>query len=104
MVKIKAPDFGEGLTDGILIEWRKKEGDTVKNGETLCDVETAKATTEILSSCNGKVKELLVKPKSLIKSGDVVCTIDSEEESDSGSVFSPKSEQDEDLDSLFDKL
>lgn len=115
MTEIKVPDFGEGLTEGILMVWKKQEGDSVKKGEPLCDVETAKATTEIISSCDGKISKIYKPVKSVLETGEVLCSIkendtateshrDGEEKNDS-SVFSPPTENDDtDFRGIIDQI
>ena len=40
------PKLGLNMTEGLLVEWLKKEGDPVKKGDLLFSVETDKITTE----------------------------------------------------------
>ena len=45
-LKIVMPKLGLTMTEGTLIEWTKKEGDSVKAGEVLFILETEKVTYE----------------------------------------------------------
>ena len=45
--KVIIPDFGTSVEEVRLVRWLKKEGDTVKKGDALCELETDKATTEL---------------------------------------------------------
>jgi pyruvate dehydrogenase E2 component (dihydrolipoamide acetyltransferase) len=45
---------------GTLVKWRKKEGDTVKSGDVLCEVETDKATMDYESSSEGVLLKVLL--------------------------------------------
>jgi pyruvate dehydrogenase E2 component (dihydrolipoamide acetyltransferase) len=47
---IEMPKLSDTMTVGTLVKWLKKEGDTVKSGDMLAEVETDKATME-LESC-----------------------------------------------------
>ena len=47
--EFKFPDIGEGLTEGEIVRWLVKEGDEIKEGQPLVEVETDKALAEIPS-------------------------------------------------------
>ena len=49
MYDFKFTDIGEGLHEGQILKWFFKVGDTVKEGDTLCVVETDKVNAEIPS-------------------------------------------------------
>ncbi|NUM33170.1 MAG: 2-oxo acid dehydrogenase subunit E2 [Candidatus Brocadiae bacterium] len=49
------------MQNGKIIRWHKKEGDTISNGQTLCEVETDKATMEYESPVDGTLLKILVK-------------------------------------------
>jgi pyruvate dehydrogenase E2 component (dihydrolipoamide acetyltransferase) len=50
---IKMPKLSDTMTEGVVAEWHKKVGDTVKSGELLADIETDKATMEFESFQEG---------------------------------------------------
>ncbi|MBC5767275.1 dihydrolipoamide acetyltransferase family protein [Ramlibacter albus] len=66
---IKMPDIGEGIAEVELVEWRVKEGDTVKEDQVLADVMTDKATVEIPSPVAGKVMSLGAQPGTMMAVG-----------------------------------
>ena len=47
MIQVLLPQFGMGMTDGTVLTWHKSVGDRVRQGESLCDVETAKAVVSV---------------------------------------------------------
>jgi len=53
--EFKFPDIGEGLTEGEIVRWLVKEGDEVKEGQPLVEVETDKALAEIPSPRTGTI-------------------------------------------------
>lgn len=75
MVDFKFPDVGEGITEGQIIKWHVKEGDTVKEDDTLLEVETDKAVVEIPSPTSGKVTKIKYSEGDTINVGDVICVI-----------------------------
>jgi pyruvate dehydrogenase E2 component (dihydrolipoamide acetyltransferase) len=64
---IKLPELGEGVTEGELVKWLVKIGDTVKPDQTVAEIMTDKATVEVPTPHAGVIKELLFKPGQIIK-------------------------------------
>ncbi|MEW2510335.1 dihydrolipoamide acetyltransferase family protein [Streptomyces sp. NPDC046870] len=56
--EFKMPDVGEGLTEAEILKWYVKPGDTVTDGQVVCEVETAKAAVELPIPYDGVVREL----------------------------------------------
>jgi 2-oxoglutarate dehydrogenase E2 component (dihydrolipoamide succinyltransferase) len=54
-IDVKIPAIGESITEGTLVRWLKKDGDLVREGEPLLELETDKATGEIPSPAGGKL-------------------------------------------------
>jgi 2-oxoglutarate dehydrogenase E2 component (dihydrolipoamide succinyltransferase) len=52
-VDIRVPSVGESITEGTLSRWFKKDGETIHADEPLFELETEKATTEIVSPTSG---------------------------------------------------
>ncbi len=72
------PSFGTSDEDVRLVKWLKAEGDTVKKGEALCELETDKATTELESFFDGVLLKQLVEADSEIEIGTVIAHIGDE--------------------------
>jgi pyruvate dehydrogenase E2 component (dihydrolipoamide acetyltransferase) len=70
--EFKFPDIGEGLTEGEIVRWLVKEGDEVKEGQPLVEVETDKALAEIPSPRTGVILKILTKEKEIVKVGQVI--------------------------------
>ena len=66
---IKLPDVGEGVAEAELVEWMVKEGANVREDEVLAAVMTDKATVEIPSPVEGKIKWLGGKPGDVLAVG-----------------------------------
>lgn len=73
---VKLPELGEGVTEGELVKWTVKPGDTVKPDQTVAEIMTDKATVEVPSPVAGVVKELKFKPGQIIKVESVILTLD----------------------------
>jgi len=68
------PDIGEGLQEAELIKWLVREGDTVEEQQSLAEVETDKALTEIPSPKAGTIKTLHAKDGDTMKVGEPFVT------------------------------
>jgi pyruvate dehydrogenase E2 component (dihydrolipoamide acetyltransferase) len=73
---IKLPELGEGVTEGELVKWLVKPGDSVKADQTIAEIMTDKATVEVPSPIAGVVKELKFKPGQVVKVESVLLTLD----------------------------
>ncbi len=73
---IKLPELGEGVTEGELVKWTVKIGDSVKADQTVAEIMTDKATVEVPTPVAGVVKELKFKPGQIIKVESVLLTLD----------------------------
>ncbi|MFJ4687751.1 dihydrolipoamide acetyltransferase family protein [Streptomyces sp. NPDC088789] len=56
--EFKMPDVGEGLTEAEILKWFVRPGDTVTDGQVVCEVETAKAAVELPIPYDGVVTDL----------------------------------------------
>jgi len=73
--EFKFPDIGEGLTEGEIVRWLVKEGDEIKEGQPLVEVETDKALAEIPSPRTGVILRIMAKEKEVVKVGQVIVVI-----------------------------
>ena len=71
----KFPDVGEGITEGEIVKWHIKVGDTVKEDQTIAEVETDKAVVQIPSPTSGKIIKVLAKEGETVKVGQVIVQI-----------------------------
>ena len=78
--EFKFPDVGEGITEGEIVKWKVKEGDTVKEHDVLAEIETDKAVVEIPSPVSGKILKLNHKDGDTVKVGEVLAVIGNEGE------------------------
>jgi pyruvate dehydrogenase E2 component (dihydrolipoamide acetyltransferase) len=76
MHEIILPKLGMAMTEGMISEWEKKVGESVKKGEVLFTMESDKALIDVKAECNGILKEILVKNNETVKAGTVVGIIE----------------------------
>ena len=74
------PKLGESITEGTIISWLVKVGDTVEEEDVLFEVSTAKVSAEIPSPVKGKVKQLLFNEGDTVAVGTVVAIFEIEGE------------------------
>ncbi len=75
IVEIKVPSVGESVTEALLAQWFKSDGDRVQKDEPLFVIETDKVTLEVVSEVEG-VLSIKVQEGETIAIGAVVGTID----------------------------
>lgn len=77
--EFKMPDVGEGLTEAEILKWYVKPGDTVTDGQVVCEVETAKAAVELPIPFDGVVHELRFPEGETVDVGTVIIAVDTGE-------------------------
>src|SRR5438132_10636747 len=55
-VDIKVPSVGEAITEGVISRWLKADGESVREGEPVYELETDKASTEVSAPASGVLK------------------------------------------------
>ena len=73
--EIKMPDLGTTVETVVLLKWLKQQGDEVKRGELLCEVQTDKANTELESVAKGILLKQVVAEDTEISVGTVIAYI-----------------------------
>nr|WP_202469772.1 dihydrolipoamide acetyltransferase family protein [Streptomyces sp. SID2888] len=74
--EFKMPDVGEGLTEAEILTWYVQPGDTVSDGQVVCEVETAKAAVELPIPYDGVVRELRFPEGTTVDVGTAIITVD----------------------------
>ena len=73
--EIKMPQLSDTMSSGKILSWRKSEGDQVKRGDILAEVETDKANLEIESFFNGVLLKVMVPSGTDAKVGEVIAML-----------------------------
>ena len=80
-IELKMPALSPTMEEGTLAKWLVKEGDTVKSGDILAEIETDKATMEFEAIDEGTIGQILVpEGTDNVKVGTVIATIAGEGE------------------------
>lgn len=81
-IDITMPALSPTMTEGAVAKWHKKEGDAVKSGDVIAEVETDKATVEVEASDDGVMGKIVVPEGTKgVKVNDVIAVLLEEGES-----------------------
>ncbi|MCF8214329.1 MAG: 2-oxo acid dehydrogenase subunit E2 [Chitinophagaceae bacterium] len=72
---IRMPLLSDTMTSGKIVQWNKKVGDTVKSDDNLADVETDKATMEVVGYADGTLLHIGVPDGESAKINDIIAII-----------------------------
>src|SRR5437667_8757277 len=73
--KVHMEALSPTMEEGRLVKWTKHEGDAVKSGDTLAEVETDKAVMELVARADGQLLKVVVPEGSTVPVGNVVAWI-----------------------------
>ncbi|HVJ64437.1 MAG TPA: 2-oxoglutarate dehydrogenase complex dihydrolipoyllysine-residue succinyltransferase [Bdellovibrionota bacterium] len=74
-LNIVAPSVGESITEVRIFAWRKKSGDAVKVGEVVVEIESDKATVEVVAEANGEL-QIVKEAGETVPVGEVLGMVD----------------------------
>jgi len=72
---IRMPLLSDTMTEGVIAEWHKKVGDKVKDDDVLADVETDKATMEVMGYATGTLLHIGVEKGSAAKVNGIIAIV-----------------------------
>ena len=75
LVDLIMPKLGESIMEATILKWHKKPGDTIKQDETLLDIATDKVDSEVPSTAEGVMEEILFKENDVVPIGTVIAKI-----------------------------
>ena len=76
IVEVNVPVFAESITEGTLLKWYKKVGDSVARDETLVDIETDKVVLEVPAPQAGVLVEIIVQDGETVTTQQLLAKID----------------------------
>jgi len=76
IVDLVMPKMGESIMEATVLKWHKHPGDKVKMDETLLEIATDKVDSEVPSTAEGVVTEILFKENDVVPVGTVIARID----------------------------
>ncbi len=76
MVDVLMPRLSDTMTEGVVGQWLKDEGDIVQRGDVLAEIETDKATMELQAYDSGVLTRIIVPSGSTVPIGQPIAVID----------------------------
>jgi 2-oxoglutarate dehydrogenase E2 component (dihydrolipoamide succinyltransferase) len=80
LVELVMPKMGESIMEATILKWHKQPGDHVKMDETVLEIATDKVDTEVPSTTEGVVQELLYNVNDVVPVGSVIARVKTEVE------------------------
>ena len=76
--EVTMPSMGADMTEGTIVKWLKNEGDEVKRGDKLAEIETDKTVVEMECYNDGILKKIIVQEGQAVPVGDLIAYIGDE--------------------------
>src|SRR5258708_5944632 len=83
-VEIRVPELGESIVDAVIASWLKHEGDMVKKGDALVELETDKVNVEVSVEQSGVLQQIIKQEGDEVTVGDVLGMIGESVEESAG--------------------
>lgn len=77
LVDLVMPKMGESIMEATILKWHKKVGDSVKMDETVLEIATDKVDSEVPSTAEGTIAEILFKENDVVPVGTVIVRVNS---------------------------
>lgn len=74
--EIHLPKLGPTMKEGVIVAWLVAEGEQIREGQPLLQVETDKAVTEIESPVSGRVSRIVALKGQKVAVGDLLATVE----------------------------
>ncbi len=88
VLEVRIPSFGESVNEVTLTKWLKKEGDYVAMDESICELESEKATNELPAEQSG-ILHIKVPEGSVLQVGSIIATIAADATKSAGKAQPP---------------
>src|SRR5690349_23714622 len=75
VVDLVMPKLGESIMEATILKWHKKTGDIIKEDETVLDIATDKVDSEVPSTAEGTIAEILFNENDVVPIGTVIARI-----------------------------
>jgi pyruvate dehydrogenase E2 component (dihydrolipoamide acetyltransferase) len=89
ITKVFMPKLSEAMETGKVIQWLKKEGDAIKGGDVIAEIETDKANVEVEAFGSGVLRKILVGPGGTVPVGEMIGVIADPADDVSGFAAAP---------------
>src|SRR5713226_8242132 len=73
--RVVMPKLTDTMEEGVVLKWKKREGDSVASGDVLAEIETDKAVMDLEAFASGTLRRVLVNEGETVKAGAVIAVI-----------------------------
>ncbi|WP_447980583.1 dihydrolipoamide acetyltransferase family protein [Candidatus Nitrospira bockiana] len=73
--RVVMPKLTDTMEEGVVLNWKKREGETVASGDVLAEIETDKAVMDLEAFGSGTLRKILAEPGQTVKSGALIAVI-----------------------------
>jgi len=84
IAELVMPKMGESIMEATVLKWHKKVGDPVKQDETVLEIATDKVDSEVPSTAEGTITEILFKENDVVPIGTVIARVETNGQSSGG--------------------
>ncbi|HKW85478.1 MAG TPA: dihydrolipoamide acetyltransferase family protein [Nitrospiraceae bacterium] len=84
--RVVMPKLTDTMEEGVVVKWKKHEGDSVSSGDVLAEIETDKAVMDLEAFASGTLRRVLVNEGETVKAGALIAVI-AEPDEDMSSVL-----------------
>lgn len=93
MAEIRMPKMGDGMEEGTILRWLKREGDVVALDEAIAEIETDKANVEVPAEAAGIITRIIVAEGQTVPVGTVIALVEEVGAADGKSTGAPPQEE-----------
>ena len=86
-VELIIPKMGESISEATVISWSKNVGDMIEIDETIIEIATDKVDSEVPSTHEGKLVEMLFQADDVVQVGEAFAILENEERSDNDTTY-----------------
>ncbi|MGD9849719.1 MAG: dihydrolipoamide acetyltransferase family protein [Nitrospirales bacterium] len=80
ITRVVMPKLTDTMEEGVLVEWKKQEGDTIDAGDVLAEIETDKAVMDLESFGSGTLRRILASEGETVDAGALIAVIAEKDE------------------------
>jgi len=73
--RVVMPKLTDTMEEGVVVKWKKREGDVVGSGDVLAEIETDKAVMDLEAFASGTLRRVLVNEGTTVKAGELIAVI-----------------------------
>lgn len=75
-IEIKVPELPESIADAVVVNWYRKQGESIRQDEALVDLETDKVVLEVPAITSGVIEKIFFDEGSVVTAGQVLAILD----------------------------